>query len=70
MTARYGVAGYWIDFAVAHPTQPGRMLLAIEADGPLSTRPPAPETATGYAKNTRTARLDVLDLRAIRIRNP
>jgi hypothetical protein len=27
------VAGYWIDFAAAHPTQPGRMVLAIEADG-------------------------------------
>ena len=32
-TARYGVAGYRIDFACAHPDQPGRMVLAIEADG-------------------------------------
>jgi very-short-patch-repair endonuclease len=33
LTAQWGVAGYWIDFAAAHPTQPGRMVLAIEADG-------------------------------------
>lgn len=33
LTAQYGVAGYWIDFAAAHPQQPGRMVLAIEADG-------------------------------------
>jgi very-short-patch-repair endonuclease/DNA polymerase III delta prime subunit len=33
LVAQYGVAGYWIDFAAAHPTQPGRMVLAIEADG-------------------------------------
>ncbi len=33
VTAQYGVAGFWIDFAAAHPTQPGRMVLAIEADG-------------------------------------
>lgn len=30
---QYGVAGYRIDFACAHPDQPGRMTLAIEADG-------------------------------------
>lgn len=30
---QYGVAGYWIDFAAQHPTRPGRMVLAIEADG-------------------------------------
>ena len=30
---QYGVAGYRIDFACAHPEQPGRMVLAIEADG-------------------------------------
>jgi hypothetical protein len=34
VTPHYGVAGHWIDFAAAHPTQPGRMVLAIEADGP------------------------------------
>jgi very-short-patch-repair endonuclease len=28
-----GVAGYFIDFAARHPTKPGRMVLAIEADG-------------------------------------
>ena len=30
---QYGVAGYRIDFACAHPDQPGRMVLAVEADG-------------------------------------
>lgn len=33
LTAQYGSAGYWIDFAAGHPGQPGRMVLAIEADG-------------------------------------
>ena len=33
VTPQYGAAGYWIDFACAHPDQPGRMVLAIEADG-------------------------------------
>ncbi|MHB1596278.1 MAG: AAA domain-containing protein [Streptosporangiaceae bacterium] len=31
---RYGVGGYRVDFAAAHPADPGRMVLAIEADGP------------------------------------
>ena len=30
---QYGASGYRIDFACAHPSQPGRMVLAIEADG-------------------------------------
>jgi very-short-patch-repair endonuclease len=30
---RYGVGGYRVDFAAAHPAEPGRMVLAIEADG-------------------------------------
>ncbi|MDR0342040.1 MAG: AAA family ATPase, partial [Nocardiopsaceae bacterium] len=30
---RFGVGGYRVDFAAAHPQEPGRMLLAIEADG-------------------------------------
>ncbi len=30
---QYGVAGFWIDFAAPHPTKPGQMVLAIEADG-------------------------------------
>ncbi|WP_239373351.1 AAA domain-containing protein [Frankia sp. Cj5] len=30
---QYGVSGCRIDFAAAHPEQPGRMVLAIEADG-------------------------------------
>ena len=32
-TPQYGVSGYRIDFACHHPDQPGRMVLAIEADG-------------------------------------
>lgn len=30
---QYGSSGFRIDFAVCHPTEPGRMVLAIEADG-------------------------------------
>jgi very-short-patch-repair endonuclease len=30
---QYGVGGYRVDFAVSHPEDPGRMVLAIEADG-------------------------------------
>ena len=30
---QYGSAGYRIDFAAQHPDKPGRMVLAIEADG-------------------------------------
>lgn len=33
LVSQYGSAGYWIDFAAAHPEKPGRMVLAIEADG-------------------------------------
>ena len=33
VTPQYGVAGYRLDFACGHPKQPGRMVLAIEADG-------------------------------------
>ncbi|MEU7868075.1 AAA domain-containing protein [Dactylosporangium sp. NPDC049140] len=33
VTARFGVAGYAIDFACAHPTNPNEMVLAIETDG-------------------------------------
>ncbi len=33
VVAQWGVAGYRIDFALAHPDQPGRMVLAVEADG-------------------------------------
>ena len=33
LTAQYGTSGYWIDFAVQHPAQPGRYVLAIECDG-------------------------------------
>jgi very-short-patch-repair endonuclease len=30
---QYGVAGYRLDFAVRHPHQPGRHVLAVETDG-------------------------------------
>ncbi len=33
VTPQYGVSGYRIDFACAHPDEPGRMVLAVEADG-------------------------------------
>jgi len=33
LTAQYGTSGYWIDFAVQHPLEPGRYVLAIECDG-------------------------------------
>lgn len=33
VAAQYGVSGYRIDFACAHPEEPGRMVLAVEADG-------------------------------------
>lgn len=33
VTPQYGVSGYRIDFACAHPDNPGQMVLAIEADG-------------------------------------
>jgi very-short-patch-repair endonuclease len=33
LVAQHGSSGQWIDFAAAHPTQPERMVLAIECDG-------------------------------------
>ena len=33
LAAQYGASGYRIDFAAKHPTQLGRMVLAIECDG-------------------------------------
>lgn len=30
---QWGVSGYRVDFALGHPEQPGRMVLAVEADG-------------------------------------
>ena len=33
LQTQYGVSGYRIDFAVMHPDEPGRPILAIEADG-------------------------------------
>ncbi len=33
LICQYGVSGYRIDFAAKHPEEPGRLVLAIEADG-------------------------------------
>src|SRR6202012_3500282 len=33
---QYGASGYWIGFAAQHPTRPGQIVLAIEADGATS----------------------------------
>ena len=33
VTPQFGVAGYFIDFAAAHPAMPDQMVLAIETDG-------------------------------------
>ncbi|MCB0964406.1 MAG: AAA family ATPase [Acidimicrobiales bacterium] len=33
LVPQYGVSSYRLDFAAAHPDQPGRMVLAIECDG-------------------------------------
>ena len=33
VTPQYGASGFRIDFACAHPGKPGKMILAIEADG-------------------------------------
>ena len=33
LTPQYGVSGYRIDFALAHPERPGQFVLAVEADG-------------------------------------
>jgi len=33
LECQVGCSGYWIDFAAKHPTEPGRYVLAIEADG-------------------------------------
>jgi len=35
LVAQYGASGYWIDFAAKHPSRPGEMVLAIEADGAM-----------------------------------
>lgn len=35
LVPQYGASGYWIDFAAKHPTRPGQMVLAIEADGAM-----------------------------------
>ena len=55
LTAQYGTSGYWIDFAVQHPTQPGHYILAIECDGATYHSSPAHETATGSARNSSNA---------------
>jgi very-short-patch-repair endonuclease len=33
LVPQFGSSGYWIDYAAEHPTEPGRMVLAIECDG-------------------------------------
>jgi very-short-patch-repair endonuclease len=33
VTAQWGIAGYRVDFALGHRDQPGRIVLAVEADG-------------------------------------
>jgi len=33
LTCQYGVSAYRLDFAAKHPEEPGRLVLAIEADG-------------------------------------
>jgi very-short-patch-repair endonuclease len=33
LVPQWGCSGYWIDYVAQHPTQPGRMVLAIECDG-------------------------------------
>jgi very-short-patch-repair endonuclease/Mrp family chromosome partitioning ATPase len=35
LVPQYGASGYWIDFAAKHPSRPGQMVLAIEADGAM-----------------------------------
>ena len=38
-TCQYGVSGFRIDYACAHPDEPGRMVLAVEADGRIHNIP-------------------------------
>jgi len=38
---QWGIGDYSIDFALAHPSEPGRMVLALEADGDRYHRAPA-----------------------------
>jgi very-short-patch-repair endonuclease len=33
LTPQLGTSGYWIDYAVHHPEEPGRYVMAIECDG-------------------------------------
>jgi very-short-patch-repair endonuclease len=35
LECQVGASGYWIDFAAKHPTEPGRFVLAVEADGAM-----------------------------------
>ena len=35
LECQVGASGFWIDFAAKHPTEPGRYVLAIEADGAM-----------------------------------
>lgn len=33
LVPQWGCSGYWIDYVAQHPTEPGRMVMAIECDG-------------------------------------
>jgi hypothetical protein len=47
LTPQYGSSGYWIDFAVQHPTQSVAMCWPSNAMAPHITHRRAPATATG-----------------------
>ena len=55
-TPQYGVSGYRIDFACAHPHKPGQMVLAIEADGASYHSVPTRVTATAFDSKCLRAR--------------
>ena len=52
VTPQYGAAGYRIDFACAHPRQPGRMVLAIEADGAAYHSSPTARDRTAFGSRS------------------
>ena len=53
--SQVGSVGYVIDFALAHPTKPGRRVLAVEADGATSTPRRRRGPATGCARSSWSA---------------
>lgn len=50
-----GVGGYRVDFAAAHPDDPSRMILAVEATARPTATPAASATATACARSTWSA---------------